>query len=172
MTTDSGSTGDFVDRARAAWAEASPTLDTSSMELIARMGRIAALWHQAQERRLRPAGVSRTELDLLCSLARADRPLRASEVTAATLLSNASTTKLTTRLAEAGLVRRSRGDRDARVVLLELTEAGRTLVERELPACLALDESLLAGLDTGDREQLEAALRLVLRHTEDAVRRD
>jgi DNA-binding MarR family transcriptional regulator len=52
------------------------------------------------------------------------------------MLSGAATTKLTTRLEKAGLIRRERLERDGRGVLLALTATGRDLVETEFPRCL------------------------------------
>ena len=81
--------GDFVDKARQGWAQARPELEVSSIEVMGRIGRIGALTAHRAGRDLAPAGVTRAEFDVLCTLARAGSPVRASEVTEATMLSGA-----------------------------------------------------------------------------------
>lgn len=165
---DFESAGDFVDRARAGWERARPALDVSSIEVMGRISRIGALASQRVERDLAAAAVSRAEFDVLCTLARSDRPLRASEVTAATMLSGASTTKNVDRLARRGLVERLPWERDGRVVLMRLTPLGVELVNREFPHFLDRERELLAGLDAGERAQLAALLRKVSARVEPA----
>ncbi|WP_427018732.1 MarR family winged helix-turn-helix transcriptional regulator [Pseudarthrobacter sp. P1] len=163
-STENGATeseGDFVDQARRGWARARPDLDVSSIEVIGRLSRLGAQIFARAERDLAPSGISRAEFDILCSLARSERPLRASEVTAATMLSGASTTKQSDRLVKAGLLERLPWERDGRVVLLQLTDAGRALVEREFPRFLARDHELLEGLDDDERELAARLLRKI-----------
>lgn len=159
MTVDVS--GDFVDQARAGWRRVRPELDVSSIEVMGRISRIGALASQRVERDLVTVAVSRAEFDVLCTLARSDRPLRASEVTAATMLSGASTTKNADKLARRGLVERLPWERDGRVVLMRLTPAGEELVNREFPRFLDRDKELLGGLSAGERAQLAALLRKV-----------
>ncbi|MFD1211554.1 MarR family winged helix-turn-helix transcriptional regulator [Arthrobacter sp. GCM10027362] len=157
---------DFIDRARQGWRKAWPGLDTSGMELMGRITRISAQTVQLLDQVLAPAGVARAEFDVLCALARSERPLRASEVTAATLFSSAATTKHAARLEQAGLVQRRRLERDGRVVLLELTGTGRALVETEMPRCMELDRALLEGIGEDELAALAALLRRISRNTE------
>lgn len=158
--------GDFVDAARQGWAQARPGLDVSSIEVMGRIARIGALATQRVEQDLAPEGVTRAEFDLLCTLARSGRPLRASEVTAATMLSGASTTKNADRLARRGLIDRLPSERDGRVVLLQLTADGHALVDRAFPPFLARDNDVLAGLDARERATLAELLRKVAMNLE------
>lgn len=152
---------DFVDRVRGEWARAYPDADLSPVEVIGRISRIGAQALARLDDMLAPSGVTRAEFDVLGALARSRRPLRASEVTAVTMVSGAATTKHADRLVAQGLVRRRPYERDGRVVLLELTDAGRALVDEQFPRRLELDRQLLAGLDDGDRETLSALLRRI-----------
>jgi len=170
VATDDDQDADFITRTRAKWQAAMPQLDTSPMELLGRINRISAQSVTQLERVLEPSGVSRSEFDVLCALARGGRPLRASEVTSSTMLSGAATTKLTARLESAGLIERNRLERDARVVLLSLTDDGRELVETQLPVCLDQDRHLLDGVDDADQETLARILRTVSANAERAVR--
>ncbi|MGO4385702.1 MarR family winged helix-turn-helix transcriptional regulator [Specibacter sp. RAF43] len=153
--------GDFVDRARQGWEKSRPGLDVSSIEVMGRITRIGALASQRVEHDLAPVAVTRAEFDVLCTLARSERPLRASEVTAATMLSGASTTKNADRLAKRGLIERLPWERDGRVVLLHLTPLGDELVNREFPRFLDRDRELLTGLSAEERVQLAGLLRKV-----------
>lgn len=150
---------DFVDRARLGWARSRPELDVSSIEVMARIGRIGALAAHRAGRELAPAGVTRAEFDVLCTLARGDGPMRASEVTAATMLSGASTTKNAERLVKRGLIERLPWEHDGRVVLMQLTAEGEALIDQEFPHMLASDARMLSGLSPHERAQLAALLR-------------
>lgn len=159
---------DFVDRARANWHSARPELDVASIEVMGRISRIAALASLRTEHQLAPAELSRAEFDVLCTLARSDRPLRASEVTAATMLSGASTTKITERLVKRGLVERLPWERDGRVVLTQLTDAGVALIDREFPEFLVRDNQILSGLTTAEQSKLATLLKKISLRLESA----
>lgn len=167
MTTNDR-TPDIVDRVRAGWERARPEWDTASIDVLGRITRTAALTSVHLERVLASSGVSRNEFELLCVLARAERPLRASEVTAEIMLSGAATTKLTARLEQIGLVARERLERDGRVVLLALTDAGRSVVTTEFPRLMARESELLGDLDATEREVLSGLLARVLNTVERA----
>lgn len=158
--------GDFVDQVRREWTATFPDVDTSPIEVLARIGRIASKANHLLDATLAPLGVSRAEFDVLSAIRRSGRPLRASEVTSVTLLSGASTTKISERLVKDGLIERLRFERDARVVLLDLTEAGRELVDRVFPVRLARDRELLDGLDAKDLATLSDLLRRVALNVE------
>ncbi|GAA4043968.1 MarR family transcriptional regulator [Arthrobacter methylotrophus] len=168
MTTSEYQDSDFITRLRASWKRAMPRLDTTSIELVGRINRIASQSIQQLDRVLAPSGVSRSEFDVLCALARSERPLRANEVTAQTMLSGAATTKLTARLQAVGLISRERLERDGRGVLLELTPAGRSLVETQFPRCLEADQQLLQGLSNDEQAALATLLRRVSENAERA----
>jgi DNA-binding MarR family transcriptional regulator len=61
-----------------------------------------------------------------------------------------------------GAVRRERDPRDRRAYALELTPAGRRLLERARPVLARAEEEFLAPLPAGDRERLREALRLLV----------
>ncbi|MGW6694456.1 MarR family winged helix-turn-helix transcriptional regulator [Rhodococcus sp. NPDC054953] len=152
---------DFIDHVRRQWSRTHPEVDAAPIEVIGRITRIGSLALHELDRALAGSGVSRVEFEILCALARSDRPLRASEVTTATMTSGASTTKHTDRLTRIGLVERLRFERDGRVVLLQPTDAGRALVDREFPARVERDRRLLEGLDADEQATLAGLLRRV-----------
>jgi DNA-binding MarR family transcriptional regulator len=73
-----------------------------------------------------------------------------------------SVTSIVQRLVAAGLVRRVRDDTDGRVVLAEITEAGRELVERATADLVGADFAL-GELSDDELQQLSALLRPVRR---------
>ncbi|MCJ0906420.1 MarR family winged helix-turn-helix transcriptional regulator [Rhodococcus sp. ARC_M6] len=161
MAQASSSEDDFIDKVRREWKRTYPEIDTSPVEVMGRISRISSQSLHQLDRALAPSGVSRAEFDVMSALARSDRPLRASEVTAVTMFSGAATTKHADRLAKLGLVERQRFERDGRVVLLTLTEAGRALVEAEFPRRVERDRQLLSGLDANEQTQLTALLKRI-----------
>lgn len=161
MAQASSPEDDFIDKVRGEWEHAYPRIDTSPIEVMGRITRISSQSLHQLDRALAPSGVSRAEFDVLSALARSGRPLRASEVTAVTMVSGGATTKHADRLAKLGLVERRRFERDGRVVLLALTEAGRALIEAEFPRRVERDRTLLAGLDDTERAQLAALLKRI-----------
>ena len=160
---------DYVDRVRRAWEDRYPDLDVAPIDVIGRITRIGALALSRLDRELEPSGIGRTEFEVLSALARSPHPLRASEVTSVTGISGASTTKHTERLAKMGLVERLRLERDARVVLLSLTAAGRALVETELPRRLRSEQLMLEGLSEEELDVLTDLLRRITRNVEDQM---
>jgi DNA-binding MarR family transcriptional regulator len=154
---------DIVERIRQQWAQTYPDLDTEPVEVIGHINRISSVLAHQLDRDLDAHAITRSEFDILGALARSDRPLRASEVVSTTMLSGASITKLTERLADLTLLRRRKSDRDGRVVLLELTDAGRDLVDTHFPRRLARDANVLAGLDADERTTLIRLLRKLSR---------
>ncbi|WP_345342574.1 MarR family transcriptional regulator [Rhodococcus olei] len=166
MPTSSAPGEDFVDHVRHQWAAAYPDVDAEPIEVLGRITRIGALALHQLDRALAGSGVSRVEFEILCALARSDRPLRASEVTTATMTSGASTTKHADRLARVGLVERLPFERDGRVVLLHLTDAGRAVVDQEFPARVDRDRRMLEGLTSDEQATLAALLRRVAANLE------
>ncbi|KWX67492.1 MarR family winged helix-turn-helix transcriptional regulator [Mycobacterium sp. NAZ190054] len=152
---------DTVDRVRREWAQARPDLDTSPIDVLGRVQRIASICSHRLDLDLEPHGITRSEFSVLSALARAGRPLRASEVVSTTMLSGASITKIADSLVRRELLVRQKSERDGRVVLLALTDTGRAVVDDEMPRRLADDEQLIAGLTPAERETLAGLLRKI-----------
>lgn len=152
---------DTVDRVRREWSRTYPDLDTSPIDVLGRIQRIASISNHRLDIDLARHGITRSEFNVLSAIARADAPLRASEVVSTTLLSGASITKIADALVSRGLMVREKSARDGRVVLMTLTDAGRAVVDDALPRRLADDERLIAGLSTDERQMLTTLLRKV-----------
>ncbi|WP_083648946.1 MarR family winged helix-turn-helix transcriptional regulator [Cellulosimicrobium sp. CUA-896] len=159
---------DYVERVREQWAEQLPGLDTSAAEVTARLRRISGLLDAQVDAVLADREVTRPELDVLAALRRTGRPLRAGEVTTMTGAPGASITKRLDRLERAGLVARTVLERDRRGVVVELTDAGRALVDDVFPHQVALEHRALADLSDADRATLARLLAVVLRRVDPA----
>lgn len=155
---------DAVDRIAAQWARERPELDVAPMTVVGRISRLAELLDQ----RLRPvfaaAGLGNGDFDVLASLRRAGEPFRLtpSELGATMMVTSGAVTKRVDRLERDGLVQRTVNTSDARGRVIELTPAGRALVERVHPLHLANEDALLGALDADERAQLAGLLRTLL----------
>jgi len=159
---------DAVDHARAQWAEGRPDVDTTGMEVVARLMRLASLVGRRHDDALAGHGLTTGEFEVLAALRRVDRPLRAREVATLTSSPGATSTKRLDRLADAGLVERRTFERDRRGVLVTLSEAGRALVDEVFPQHAARELALLTDLSADERARLAALLARVLATAERA----
>ncbi|MDT0568140.1 MarR family transcriptional regulator [Streptomyces sp. DSM 3412] len=150
--------GDTVAKVVRQWQTVHPGIDTAPMEIIGRVNRCAALLQQAEDAPLRHAGLTRPEFDVLGTLRRTGHELTPSEIARETFASGAAVTKRLKLLTERGLVERRGDSRDRRVAHVRLTDTGRDLVDSVMPEQLAYEESVLSGVDTGDRRELAVLL--------------
>jgi MarR family transcriptional regulator, organic hydroperoxide resistance regulator len=74
--------------------------------------------------------------------------------------------KMATRMETAGLLRRTRDHKDARLVRLYLTDRGRAAHGPIEDERLRLQERALAGLSDAEQRELDAALAHVIRNLE------
>lgn len=153
---------DFTERVVAQWAERRPDLDVSPVLVLGRIQRIAAALTAASDVSLAPEGLTRGEFDLLTALRRTGRPLRPSEITTVTRASAAAITKRLDRLERDGLVERAGTDRDRRVVLVTLTSAGESLVDRLFAPHVAQEAAVLDGLTPDEVTEIERLLAHLL----------
>jgi DNA-binding MarR family transcriptional regulator len=160
---------DRVGRALADWAAARPDLDVSASAVVARVSRLAELLDPAIEAALAPHGISRGEFDVLGALRRSGPAgTLALGTLAGRVFRTAGTMSVRVdRLAERGLVSRRPDPADGRGVLVELTPAGRAVVDAALADHLANQERLLAPLDTAERARLAGLLARLLAPLED-----
>jgi len=77
------------------------------------------------------------------------------------LLTSGSISTAVQRLEKKGLVRRERSAEDARVVLVQLTEDGRNLIDTSFEAHSTNLDQLFDTLDETEREQFAALMRKV-----------
>jgi DNA-binding MarR family transcriptional regulator len=102
------------------------------------------------------------EFDVLAALRRAGTPyeLSPSELMAQTLVTSGTMTTRVEKLAARRLVQRSRRETgDRRGVRVQLTDAGREVVDAAFEALLAHERTLLSSLSVADQAELANLLR-------------
>lgn len=113
---------------------------------------------------LRPFGLSPAAGLVLSMLADSEEPLTPGEIRDRLLVKGPTVTGLLDNLARAGHVRRAQDPADRRRVLVALTEKGRRLANRFLPAVHAAERPWLECLGEADRKRLLRLLGQVQAH--------
>ena len=154
-----------MEQMAAQWRRERPDVDPASMALFARLTRAHLAASRAIDATLDGHGLKRGEFDVLASLRRAAAPFRLSpgDLARGMVLSPAATTHRIQRLEERGLVVRTPDPSDGRFGVVELTEAGRQLVDAAVTDHVANLDRLLSDLPSGDRSRLTAMLASVER---------
>jgi MarR family 2-MHQ and catechol resistance regulon transcriptional repressor len=110
------------------------------------------------EHRLAARGLTGTQLGVLEALLHKG-PLTHRELGRKVLTSAGNMTDVVDKLEARGLVRRVRGTADRRQVRVELTDAGRAMIERVFPRHAADIARAMSGLDSGELRSLGELLR-------------
>ncbi len=142
------------------WAVERPDLDVGPVALIGRLHRLAERLAWELTTVYRRFGLAEGDFDALASLRRQGEPfaLTCSALADATMITSGGMTKRIDRLVDAGLVRRRESESDGRSRLVELTPAGRALVDEAFTAHIANEHRLVGVLDPAERAQLTALI--------------
>ena len=153
--------GDAVDLITAAWRRERPDVDVSPMEVIGRLTRLSRLVEREQREFFGAHGLERWEFDVLATLRRSggEAGLTAGDLNRAAMVTTGAITNRIDRLAARNLVRRAPDPDDRRSVRVQLTPAGRALVDDLLAGHVANEERILAALSPAERELLAGLLR-------------
>ena len=155
---------DGVDLILEQWRRERPDLDATPMGVIGRISRLS----RELERRLEPVyarhGLESGLFDVLATLRRAGPPhrLRPTDLAESLMLTSSGATKRLDRLEQAGLIARRPDPSDRRGILIELTPAGRRLVDSTVAEHVANESNLLSALTRAERLQLASLLRKLL----------
>lgn len=168
----SNSESDTIDQIRGQWSRALRDLDTSPLETIGRIHRVAFVLAPRIRKVLEEYGLDLGALDVLATLRRSGLPYRLSPTRLyreLALTSGAMTHRLDA-LERAGLLERVADPEDRRGVLAALTSQGRSLAERAIQAHMRLEAQAVASLSDGERAQLAKLLKklLIVMEAEDA----
>ncbi len=157
-------TRDGVDHIVEQWAVERPELDTGAMAVWGRILRLAKIGGDEAAAVYAGFGIGRPEFDVLATLRRHGPPFALSPgaLAGSMMMSSGGTTARIDRLEVAGLVRRSPDPQDRRGVVVQLTPAGRRLVDGAVAAGLERQQQLLGHLSADQLRQLSALLREVL----------
>jgi DNA-binding MarR family transcriptional regulator len=158
---DESAARDEVDNLVAAWRRERPDLDTSPLEVLSRVGRLARHLDRARQTAFGQHGLEAWEFDVLSALRRAGPPYELSPgaLLTQTLVTSGTMTNRVDRLEDAGLVARMPDPDDRRGVRVRLTVAGKQRVDDALADLLAHEEGLLRDLSGPERRTLASLLR-------------
>lgn len=164
MSPATADPADSVDRLLADWARVRPELDFGPVAVVARLARARAHIDAALEAVFAEHGLSAPGFAVLVTLVRLDRP---DGVPQRALMDDLGLTSGTIsvridRLEQQGLVERRPDAGDRRNSLIVLTERGRLLFERVVPAHLENERRLLVALDDDEQALLATLLRKLL----------
>ena len=112
-------------------------------------------------------GVTHHQVQILRILETAGEPLAQGSIGAHMLVSRANLSGLIGRLVKASLVRRRPLKRDRRVVLVDLTDAGRRVLHAVRPLRETVESILFAELDSDEADRLTELLESVSGNAED-----
>ena len=151
---------DHVDRILAQWRVERPELDTTPMAVIGRLSRASASVDARLAATFAAHGIDAATFDVLATLTRQGPPYRLTpaELAADSMITSSAVAQRLNRLETLGFVTREPNPSDGRGKLVQLTAAGRALLDRVLPEHLATEEFLLAPLAAGERATLAGLL--------------
>lgn len=151
---------DLVDLIIDQWGREIPELDVSSIGVLGRLHRCDIRYQALVSDVLDEFNLSTAAFDVLASLRRSSPDYRrtAGQLAEIGLISSGGLTQRIDRLERDGLVRRVRNPDDRRVVHIELTEAGRQLIDQVLERHFAEQNGFLRGLTRSEQKQLSQLL--------------
>lgn len=141
-----------------------PDGDPIATELIATIVRTGEAAREEIERSmLATFGVGEAVLNALAVVDGSPTPLTPKMIGERTFKSSGTITGTLDAMEIQGWIRRVENPDDRRSVHIEITDAGRAVIDRMLPGIRLLDKKLSAGLDPSEREQLMVLLDKILR---------
>jgi len=158
------STSDEVDRIVDAWQQERPDLDVAPLQVLSRVTRLARHLDIARREAFAATDLEPGEFDVLAALRRTGKPyaLTPSALISQNLVTSGTMTNRIDRLESKNLVARMPDPKDGRGVLVQLTQSGKSAVDRALEELLAREKSLLATISKTDREKLASVLRNIV----------
>jgi DNA-binding MarR family transcriptional regulator len=161
---DLGVNQDWTDSLLDRWTEMRPRQEMEAYEVTARISRIGLHVARHQEESFGKFGLNRGEVGVLGALriAGPGRQLSPTRLFKGLMLSSAGITSRLDRLERRGYVKRKPDPGDRRGVLVELTDAGRKVLDEAVRANTGGESQLLASLTTPERKQLAGLLKKLL----------
>lgn len=154
---------DYIDAAVAEWDTQQTNRPFNDVALVLRIVRIGGILERELATLCATYGLKPGQFQALSALRREyPRTLTPSELNHGTLLTSGAMTPLIDRLEEKQLVKRLADPNDRRGVRVELTAAGRQLIDEALDARVARLAELVAPLGDAEVSKSNGALRKIL----------
>lgn len=130
----------------ARWAEFNPELDTTPMQVVARIKRIVSLLELSVETTYADAGVTEAEVELMVPLRYATETVTAVRLAEMLGMTRAGVSKALRKLERRGFLERVQNAEDRRSASITLTDAGNDVVDEVFPRELAAHGRLFDAL--------------------------
>ncbi len=155
---------DHVDWVIEGWEKEWPDLNVAPIAVINRLERLQSYLRAEVATVFERFGLTGPSFAVIATLRRAGKPYQLSQraLMDALQLTGGTISVRIDRLERDGIVERVPDPHDQRGVLVRLTEAGERLFDQIAPRHLANEDRLLSALNTQQREQLAALLRILL----------
>jgi MarR family transcriptional regulator, multiple antibiotic resistance protein MarR len=150
--------GDIYD-----YATYQPCRSVGALVSRVRVEMLAALDAElAADKRLAELEMSAAQYIIIANMAGPAEPKSAAELCKGISYDAGAMTRMLDRLEHKGLIRRSRSSEDRRLMLLELTEAGRAAYPRMREISMSVANRFLHGFSKSEARQLEGYLTRML----------
>ncbi len=155
---------DWTDALLDRWTSVRSRQDMEPYQVTARISRIGLHIARRQEEAFGRFGLNRGEVGVLGALrfAGPDQQLSPTRLFKGLMLSSAGITSRLDRLERRGYVKRKPDPDDRRGVLVELTDAGRKVLDEAVTANSSREKELLANLTKQEQEELAGLLKKLL----------
>lgn len=154
---------DLIDTIVSDWENIGSTLNTDGTQVVGRIVRLSTLISRRVEENLSKYELTAGEFDVLAALLRADKhSLAPFELQDLMLVSSGGLSNRMKRLEKYGWISRAQAKEDGRGVAVKLTSKGKELIEEASISHLALENELIASMNTADAESLQHLLRGLL----------
>ena len=146
------------------WNKARPDLDVSPMSLVGRFIRINQHLNQEMAKTFAEHGLNLASFDVLATLRRAGAPyaLSPNDLLATMMVTSGTMTNRVDQLAKLGFVERTQNPKDARSVIISLTDKGFVIIDAAVTDHVATQTRLTSGLSVDEQHQLNGLLRTFL----------
>jgi DNA-binding MarR family transcriptional regulator len=145
------------------FGEEYPDGDRSAAEAYSTLVRTGvALAMEIERCQVATFGITQTVLNALAVIDGAGGPLTPSDISERTFFSSGTITGTLDQLEYRGWVRRTPNSEDRRSVLVEITDAGKTVADQLLPGIRKVEKAVLAGLTAEEIGTLVELLGKVL----------
>lgn len=133
-------------------------MDRRATEALINLIRTDSLVTTALSRRFRRHGLSLSGFNALVILRQSSEGVNPHEIADRLLVTRAAVTAILNALEAKGFARRSRSEADGRMTFIEITTAGKKLLDRLLPEHFAAERALASVLGANEKELLISLL--------------
>ncbi|MEP3891329.1 MAG: MarR family transcriptional regulator [Hellea sp.] len=153
---------DLIDKLRREWEYEDPMLDTSAMDVVGRVIKLASQWTVETNAAMKPFGLKYTEFDIIATLRRSGKPyeLTPTQLCESILLTSGAMTTALNRVEQLGLIERALSVSDKRVKTARLTQVGISLARKAAERRFGLAKHHVQNLSKKEINTLTSLLKI------------